>query len=141
MTIKPYNLLLLFLFLVLAGFPGTGLAATTTDVTFTVPVQVNNIHADWQKVAVMCRGFISSQTGAGGANHPEQAAEVGEIDVTGKAGGTVDQTVTGTIPVNSAADRWECFLFIQHQGDRQPVYPRNTSELKTTNGTIASGAF
>ena len=78
---------------------------------------------------------------AGGGNHPELAVEVGEIDVSGKSGGSVNQTVSGTIPISSAADRWECFLFIQHQGDARPVFPRNRGELKTTNGTITSGNF
>lgn len=133
---NPVHRMLLAIAL-LGLIPITGWAATA-NVTFTVPVQISNIHSDWNKVAVMCHGFVRA---SGHSNDPTRALKVGEIDVSGLAGKSVSQTVTGTIPVISTADAWECFLFIQHQGESAPVYPRNRAELKTTTGTVASGTF
>ncbi|HXH73010.1 MAG TPA: hypothetical protein VNI58_09385 [Mariprofundaceae bacterium] len=104
--------------------------ARANDVTFTVPVHIENIHSDWVKVAVYC-----------GEPPYMHIVRLGEIDVSNKAGGSVDQTVTGTIPMGPAVTQWQCYLTVQHQNEGPISTPINQNEYNSRSVVHTEGQF
>ena len=93
--------------------PSTTWAEELVDVTFTVPVQIQNIHSDWSKVGVFCDG---GKQGFGIKIHGNSNTQIGIIDVSSMARGSINQTVTGTIQLRDTHNIWVCKLLVQKKG-------------------------
>jgi len=125
--------------------PATTQAVQLVDVTFTVPVQIQNIHSGWSKVGVFCNG--DNQTEGQREVHlripSDSNLQIGVIDVSNKSRTSINQTVTGTIQLPDTITRWACELKIQYQG--QSAFPevdrRILTEVKDTSVVSQSGQF
>jgi hypothetical protein len=116
-------------------------AAEMVDVTFNVPVQIQNIHNNWSRVGVFCVGYF--QDGERGVPpHPSNFQQVGVIDVSNLARQSINQTVTGTIQMSDLSNKWQCQLRLQHLGETSFAYDfRNSTEVKSLSQTLMSGDF
>jgi len=126
----------------------TVLADTMLDVTFNVPVKIQNIHSDWNKFAVYCMGYGRAGTESSYSPVPGDPLmqQVGMIDVSNKSrDAIVDVTVTGSVQVPSLATTWMCELRIQHKGETgfNPVLGRGgqSDEIKAAVNDRPSGKF
>jgi hypothetical protein len=128
-------------FAALVAILPTTTQAADLDVTFTVPVQIQNIRSNWSKVAVYCIGDRDSKSQHGGP----YGIKIGEIDVSNRAGSSLNQTITGTIPVPDYATLWRCRIWISHTGASNtfgPIdQPSNRAEVKSLAGTEMKGQF
>jgi len=111
----------LVLALWVGALPMNASAAEMVDVTFTVPVQIQNIHANWSKVGVFCVGFFKT-VDRGTVPGPNEFRQVAVIDVSAKARQSISQTVTGTIQVRSDSNVWQCMLKLQLVGETSFAY-------------------
>jgi hypothetical protein len=115
----------------------SSIAAGLVDVTFTVPVQVQNIRANWSKVGVFCLGMFRDAD-RGSPISPQSFRLVGVIDVSNKARQTISQTVTGTVQLPDNSTDWQCELRIQFTGQTTFSY-RLEQEIRPGSVTSAAG--
>lgn len=125
----------------------TVLADDMVNVTFHVPVRIQNIHSDWSKFAVYCSGEVTG-TESGHTVLPGYPSmqQVGIVDVSNKSrDAVVDVTVTGTIQVAPLDNSWVCELRIQHKGETGFTYifgrSGQSAEFKATANDRPRGNF
>jgi len=107
--------------------------AAELDVTFTIPVRVENIRSNWGKVAVFCAGTRPELSPAG-----YNFQQVGAVDVSNKARQSVSVTLTGTIKVPDDRTHWVCEFRVQPPGGSGFGWPPR-SDVKAADG--ARGEF
>ena len=114
----------------------SSVAAGLVDVTFTVPVQLQNIRGNWSKVGVFCLGMFRNAEQS--VIRPGSFSLVGVIDVSNKARQSVSQTVTGSIQVPDNSNEWQCELRIQFTG-QTTFTSRMEQEIRPGSVTQAFG--
>jgi hypothetical protein len=115
--------------------PAATQAAEMLDVTFTVPIQIQNIHSNWSKVGVFCSGGMQM-----GIKIPRGSNFlIGTIDVSNKARGSINQTVSGTIQLTDTSSFWACELAIQYTGESD--FRPGLTEITGSSVTKLGGQF
>jgi len=122
-------------------FTATTQAAGMLDVTFNVPVQIQNIHSNWSRVGVFCGGYFQDGE-RGRLPSPGSFQQVGVIDVSNLARQSINRTVSGTIQVSDDSNKWQCDLRLQHIGETTFAHDfRNSLEVKSISQTFVGGEF